>query len=342
MAGENNEIKSCLIRFSSLGDVLLTLPLIGPLAEATGGEIAFITRESYNTIVERHPDIGAVYTIPARGDESDDELGGLVDAINAELDTLNFAADIHGVTLSRRVLKRISAKETITYQKDGAKRLLLAVTGIDLLPKPTVSVVEKYAQALGPAGVSGSDSDYRMSVDGDVAAEFRKTHNIEPDFIAIAPRARYETKSWQREGFTKVIEILGERGVQVVLFDEKSLDDWVTPVAKGDIIDISGKTPLRIFPEALSGAAAVICNDSAIAHLAPLLGIPVVGIFGPTSPRFGFAPRGKDGVTLYDGYPCSPCTRHGKRKCWRGDKACMSAITPGQVMEALDDVIGVA
>ena len=102
--------------------------------------------------------------------------------------------------------------------------------------------------------------------------------------------------------------------------------------------DISGKTPLRILPEALSNAAAIICNDSALAHIGPLIGIPVLDIFGPTSPRFGFEPLGKSDVTIYADYPCSPCTRHGRRKCWRGDKACLAEISPMQVVEAVDAV----
>ncbi len=339
MAGENREIKSCVIRFSSLGDVLLTLPLIGPLAEATGGMVAFITREPYRTLLERHPEVGAVFTIPGRGSDKESGLNNVVDNVNASIETLEYVFDIHDVTLSRHVLRRISAKQKLKYKKDAVKRLLLAATGIDLLPEPALSVPDKYARALTPAEVNAPDYNFRIDVDREQAEHFATDNGLKPGFIAIAPRARYETKSWQKGDFAEVIKALSERGYKIALFDEEPLGEWGDALVKAGAKDVSGITPLDILPEAVSGAAAIICNDSALAHLGPLLGVPVVDIFGPTSPRFGFAAFGERDVTLYADYPCSPCTRHGKRKCWRGDKACMDAIPPEQVVDALLTVV---
>lgn len=339
MACENREIKTCVIRFSSLGDVLLTLPLIGPLAEATGGMVAFITREPYRTLLDRHPEVGAVFTIPGRGSDKENGLGDIVDSLNASIGALEYVFDIHDVTLSRFALRRIDAKEKFKYKKNAVERLLFAATGIDLLPEPALSVPDKYARALTPAGVDGPDYNFRIDVDREQADDFAEENGLKPGFIAIAPRARYETKSWQKGNFAEVVKTLSERGYNVALFDEEPLGEWGDALVKAGAKDVSGRTPLDILPEAVSGAAAIICNDSALAHLGPLLGVPVVDIFGPTSPRFGFAPWGKLDITLYADYPCSPCTRHGRRKCWRGDKACMDAIVPKHVVDAVLTVV---
>jgi ADP-heptose:LPS heptosyltransferase len=289
--------------------------------------------------LERHRDIGAVFTIPARGSDEDNNVTGVVDAVNAGTDGLDYVFDIHDVTLSRCVLRRINAKEKVKYNKDAIKRLLLAGTGIDLLPTPTLSVIEKYSRALVPAGVKKPDYGYRIEIDEERAKQFADVNNLEQGYIAIAPRALYETKSWQRENFKTVIEKLSKLGYRTALFNDEPLGEWGKELIEAGAADVSGKTPLEILPEALSGAGAIVCNDSALAHLGPLLGVPVIDIFGPTSPRFGFAPRGDKDVTLFAEFPCSPCTRHGKRNCWRGDNACLAAISPGQVVEEVEKVI---
>jgi hypothetical protein len=91
----------------------------------------------------------------------------------------------------------------------------------------------------------------------------------------------------------------------------------------------------------IARAAALVTNDSAPLHLATAVGTPVVALFGPTVPAFGFGPRGLDDVVLeHDGLACRPCSAHGPRRCPLGHHRCMRELPPGAVAAALAAVLG--
>ena len=79
----------------------------------------------------------------------------------------------------------------------------------------------------------------------------------------------------------------------------------------------------------------VLSNDSAAAHLGAAVGRPVVAIFGPTVPDFGFAPFGEQHLSVQKQMDCRPCGIHGGRRCPRKTLACMKEITADQVLNAV-------
>jgi heptosyltransferase II len=79
-----------------------------------------------------------------------------------------------------------------------------------------------------------------------------------------------------------------------------------------------------------------VTNDSAPLHLATAVGTPIVALFGPTVPEFGFGPRRATDVTLgWDGLACRPCSRHGPPVCPLGHHRCMRDLTVETVAAAL-------
>ncbi|MDW7996408.1 MAG: glycosyltransferase family 9 protein, partial [Bacteroidota bacterium] len=87
-------------------------------------------------------------------------------------------------------------------------------------------------------------------------------------------------------------------------------------------------------------ARCVVGNDSAPIHLAELVGTPVVAIFGPTVPEFGFAPRLPRSRLIARQLPCRPCSVHGGRRCPIGTHECMESISPLEVMQQVLELAG--
>ncbi len=88
----------------------------------------------------------------------------------------------------------------------------------------------------------------------------------------------------------------------------------------------------------MSRAAVLVTNDSAPLHVAAAVGTPIVAIFGPTVPAFGFAPRGpRDAVVEHPDLPCRPCSAHGPRTCPLGHHRCMKEIAVDQVLHAIEE-----
>ena len=100
-------------------------------------------------------------------------------------------------------------------------------------------------------------------------------------------------------------------------------------------INLTGKTDLLLSAAIISKARLAITNDSAPAHIAAAVGTPVVAIFGPTVPSFGFAPY-SDKSTVVDigNLYCRPCTRHGSKTCPQGHFRCMKKLLPEKIVEA--------
>jgi heptosyltransferase-2 len=94
----------------------------------------------------------------------------------------------------------------------------------------------------------------------------------------------------------------------------------------------AGAVPIRVSAALIERAAVLVSNDSAPLHLGSAVGTPVVAIFGPTVPAFGFGPRGdRIGIIEHGGLGCRPCSTHGPRRCPLGHHRCMREIAPAEV-----------
>ena len=99
---------------------------------------------------------------------------------------------------------------------------------------------------------------------------------------------------------------------------------------------VYGETPLRLSAAILLRAHLLVTNDSAPLHLAGAVGTPVVAIFGPTVPAFGFGPLGPDDVIVEEpGLECRPCSPHGPMTCPLGHHRCMLDISVDTVESAV-------
>ena len=100
-----------------------------------------------------------------------------------------------------------------------------------------------------------------------------------------------------------------------------------------------GERPLTLSFRELAAvgaqAMAILSNDSAVLHLGPALGVPVVGVFGGTVPELGFARQGASDEAVGIPLPCRPCSVHGRERCPLGHHACMRDLEPDRVLAAL-------
>lgn len=323
-----------------MGDVLLTFPVLGPVAAATGASLNFVTREDWAPLVRRHPAVDAVLTLPSRGAKDDGAVAALLREINEDVKP-EIIFDWHGVGLSRYLAAHARAYEKERYEKLALRRWLLAAAGIDLLPQPTRRIPELYAAAAAKWGVKGPDGSFRLAEDEAAAARLRREYDVSPGMVALAPGARNAAKAWPAAHWRELARRLAADGKRILLLGseaERALCDDVATKAAG-AVNLAGEVPVEELPEALRGAALLVTNDSALTHLAPLVDVPALVLFGPTSPRFGFGPGGPRDRVIYQDLACSPCSKHGRRPCWRARRHCLEDIEPGRVAEAAAEML---
>lgn len=305
------------------------------MARATGGPLTYVTRSEWAPLVQRHPAVAEVLTLPARGQDLRGAVGKLAAEINERVRPAA-VLDWHGVPLARRIAAAVKAPVKVTYPKYALARWLLATFGLDALPAEGIRVPALYTQTAARWGTVEPDYESRLAVNAGVRSKLHTTLGLEDGMTAFAPGARHAAKMWPLEHGRALVKLLGETGRKVLLLgsaEERGRCEEIAAGATG-VVNAAGACEVAELPELLAGAAALVTNDSAFAHLAPLVGVPVVDLFGPTSPRFGFAPRGACDRVLYLGMPCSPCSKHGARPCWRARRACLEDIRPAEVFAA--------
>ena len=180
-------------------------------------------------------------------------------------------------------------------------------------------IVEKAGNILNDVGIAASDK-----------------------IVAVAPGSVWGTKTWTAEGYAALVDRLMETvGIKVILIGspaERETGNTILDLAKNSPVDLIGKTGLRDLIAIIDRCSLLIANDSAPGHIAAARSVPVVSIFGPTAPSFGYAPYGKNVQIAEKDIPCRPCHHHGPMECPKKHFSCMRDIRAQDVMMAIEKV----
>jgi heptosyltransferase-2 len=157
---------------------------------------------------------------------------------------------------------------------------------------------------------------------------------VPPGFVALAPGSIWGTKRWP--GFAALAADVDAPIVVVGGPEDAALAETVAAAAPHRAWSAAGALPLRGSAALIARAAVLVTNDSAPLHLATAVGTPVVALFGPTVPSFGFGPRGpRDRVVEHPSLPCRPCSAHGPQICPLEHHRCMRELSAASVAEAV-------
>ena len=157
--------------------------------------------------------------------------------------------------------------------------------------------------------------------------------------MAIAPGSIWATKRWP--GYAELVSSLDRPAVIIGGRDDGRLAGEVMALVPDRAHSAAGELGLRASAALLSRAAVLVTNDSAPLHLATAVGTPIVALFGPTVPGFGFGPRGpRDRVVEHLSLGCRPCSAHGPQVCPLGHHRCMRELSVETVAAAVGAVLG--
>jgi lipopolysaccharide heptosyltransferase II len=338
--------RALLMRFSSLGDVVLTLPVVASLKAAFPGvEVTFLTKAAYRPLLEGQPGIDRVVTA--------EEAGGGLPALRAlcrGLGRFDLALDLHRTLRSRACLRAVRADHHLAYRKDALLRRAWAAGWMrGRMHAAQPHVVDRYLEPLRRLGVAPAAAAPRLLVAPEQLAAARALLLAEGVADAgrtavLVPGARWPNKRWTPASFAAVARGLrDELGLAPVLAGDgadREAAAAVRALIPGGAVDLAGRTGLAGLAALLANARVVVANDSGPAHLAAAAGAPVVAVFGPTHEAFGFSPRGARVRVVSHELACRPCTVHGGVRCRRGGRACLDGIAPDEVLAAVREVLG--
>lgn len=323
-----------ILRLSSLGDVVLTLPVVHALARAfPAARLTYWVKEEYRDVVRFDPAIHHVRSLEADARKIEDLL-----SMSAELEDADLIVDLHGSTRTRLLTFR--QKAPLLRAPSYRIRRAMLVHARALEPDPPPTALRRYAAALEPIGLTVTDPP-RLSVDPEAqrwADDWLAAWPRAGAPIALLPGARHFTKRWLEAHWVALHERLRVAGRSVLvasLAAERAAVPELAAKVEADPASRWCVEPLSRIAALLSRCERAVSSDSGLMHVAAARGVRVVALFGSTAPQLGFAPAGDGHVVLCRNEPCQPCTLHGRSECPKGHFRCMVELKPDTVLEAL-------
>ncbi len=329
--------KLLVIRFSALGDIAMTVPVVHDLAvQYPDLDITMLSRETARPLFERLPD--NVHFIAADLEGRHKGLLGLCRLWrDAHLNEFDYLADFHGVlrTWWLRTEGCLHRKRIAKIDKGRSGKKALTRKNHKIL-KPQATSFERYANVLEQLGFPVKPNFSKL----DYAVFCEREKGPNERWIGVAPFAKHPAKVYPMNQMEEVLQALsGRNDITVFLFgggkDEKQ--QIATLCSKYSNVRAAQSQHGLEGELALMGQLDVMLSmDSANMHLASVVGTRVVSIWGGTHPFAGFMGwRQKAEDCVQQDLPCRPCSVYGNKPCWRGDYACMNGIKPEQIVEKL-------
>ncbi|HNB62693.1 MAG TPA: glycosyltransferase family 9 protein [Saprospiraceae bacterium] len=312
----NPAIKVLIVRFSSIGDIVLTTPVIRCIKQQLGAEVHFLTKPGFAGLLTDNPYIDQLWTL-------EEDYIGLIRKIKEE--RFDYLIDLHKNLRTWWLAFQLGVKR-LTYHKATIEKLLMVKFKINVLPKSHVS--ERYLDAVKSLGIKydGQGLDYFISED-----TVNKLDGVDSLYIAAVIGATHFTKRLPEENWITFINSTDRLIVLIGGKAEAEAAEHIVARSGSNVINMVGKTNLQESALIIQNAERVITNDTGMMHIAAALGKPIVSIWGGTLWEYGFWPFYSDGKNLnksleVKGLSCRPCSKFGRNDCPRKHFKCMKDL----------------
>jgi heptosyltransferase II len=326
-----------VIRFSSVGDIILTEPIVRTLKSTNPDtEISYLTKARFLPLLNMFANLDHRY-----GWVEDRDGAGLLDTLRQQ--QFDLVVDLHASIRSARIRNALGVK-AVRAKKEWFKRIasvkLNAVVG-----KPS-HAIERYLAALKELGIDGKPERPSLQVSEGAQTWWQNKQTesaVVGNYYIIAAGATHATKRAPESLWVALDRSIRNRfGIAPILIGSPAEHDYLTRLSER-----FDEPPTGIVTEddigraaaAIESANFVVSNDSGLAHLASAVDTRVVALFGPTHPILGFAPMGEhsDCYTI-DEY-CTPCSLHGDRRCHRSERFCFTKMQVDTIIAKLKTLI---
>jgi ADP-heptose:LPS heptosyltransferase len=312
-------MKILVVRFSSIGDIVLTSPVVRCIhQQIPNAEIHFITKKSFESIVATNPFISKTWTI----DKSIDEL---IPKLKAE--KFDFLVDLHNNIRTKSLIRKLGIPHA-SFPKLNIEKWLLV--NMKKSMKTNVHVVERYFKAVKKLNVVNDHLPcnffFQTADEIDVASLGLESKK----FIAFAIGAQFATK---RMPISKMIEVVAQIQFPIVLsgglMDNETAETILKALPNQQIVNACGEFSLRQSANIVKQAAVLLTHDTGLMHIASAFQIPIVSVWGNTVPALGmypYYPQDEFGFSIHEvnDLKCRPCSKIGFKSCPKKHFNCMN------------------
>jgi heptosyltransferase-2 len=322
-----------VIQTAFLGDVVLTTPLLSALA-ARYGPVDVVTTPAAAGLLQGHPAVGTVIPYDKRG------------AARGWRALRRLGSELRRRRYQRVYLPHRSLRSAVLALWSGAAERIgfadapasIAYTSRVVRPA-TGHEVERLLALVGGALADPEPVKLELHpADHARADAWLSANGVTGRFVAVAPGSVWGSKRWPY--YVELVSRLDRPAVIVGGPEDVPLAGSIVAGAPDRVVSAAGALSLKESAALIQRASILVTNDSAPLHLATAVGTPIVALFGPTVPEFGFGPRRPGDLTLgHADLPCRPCSRHGPERCPLGHHRCMRELSVEVVLKAVLGIV---
>ncbi len=317
--------KFLIIRFSSIGDIVLTSPVVRCLkTQFPEVEVHFLTKKRNADLLQANPYIDQIQLL-------DDSLSDTIQRLKTE--KYDYVIDLHNNLRSLRVKLGLKAR-SYSFNKLNFRKILLTRFNINTMPEG--HIVDRNMETLRSFNIVNDGKGLNHFIPEE--DEFPLMELPEPfknGYVALVLAGTYFTK---RMPVAKYRKLISESNIPFVLLGGKGerasaagILEWNT----GNVVDFTGKLRINQSASLVKNARLVIANDTGLMHIAAAFHKTILSVWGNTTPELGMYPylpgEGSE-ILEVKGLPCRPCSKLGYHECPKKHFSCMNDIPEERII----------
>ena len=342
----DNNLTYLILRFSSIGDVAMTVPIISSVSKKfPDHQFVVVSRKMLAPLFESFSNV--IFISADLGDRHKG-LRGLI-RFSKEIESvysIDGVVDLHDVLRSKiiRTFFRLKGKKVAAVNKGRKEKKQLLIQSA-LKSKPLISTFERYQRTFAQMNLNADMDFERLAISSEKIEEIKTLFGKKKEkWIGVAPFAKHKSKMLPFATTKKLIRQLSALpDIRIFLFgagaiETEMLQQWGESL--GNVTCVAGVLSLDKELALMTQLDTMICMDSANQHLASLVALPTISIWGGTHPFMGFygwKQNPKNAIQIE--MDCRPCTVYGTKKCKHIDFPCLRSITVEQITAKVEEII---
>ncbi|HEX8461394.1 MAG TPA: glycosyltransferase family 9 protein [Segetibacter sp.] len=313
-------MKFLIIRFSSIGDIVLTTPVIRCLKQqAENAQVHYLTKDAFKGLIESNPYVDKLHVLK-------DNLQQLLLELKEE--KFDFIIDLHHNLRTLKVKQALEGVPAVSFNKLNIKKWLLTALKVNLMPG--VHIVDRYLETVKQFGVKndGKGLDYFIP-EKDIVPNEDIPAAQSLGYVGLVIGAAHNTKKLPVEKLKELCSTINHPVILLGGPEDRSIGDELAELDPVKIYNSCGKFNLNESADLVRRAKVIITHDTGLMHIAAAFKKPIISVWGNTVPAFGMTPYFGTANIAHDlfevkGLWCRPCSKIGYSKCPLGHFKCMN------------------
>ena len=322
-------MKVLIIRFSSIGDIVLTTPVVRCIKQQVPGvELHYLTKNSFKSILAGNPYIDKFHLLH-------DDLNAIISILKAE--HFDYIIDLHHNLRTLKVKRALRGAKAYSFKKLNVQKWILTALKINIMPR--VHIVDRYLNTAKILGIKndGLGLDYFIPQEEEVSQQdIPAAHSL--GFIGIVIGAALPTKQLP---IAKLQQLCSEINHPIILLggpEDRNMGEEIAAIDPVKIYNSCGKFSLNESADLVRQAKLIITHDTGLMHIAAAFKKKIISVWGNTVPAFGMTPYFGDATQPVDymevkGLACRPCSKIGYQRCPLGHFKCMNQQDVSQMVK---------